>query len=302
MSRAGGARAPFGLPSATVAIVLITLVGLAVRLAHFGESLAEDEFLTYGEVHGRGFLDVLETVRGGVEQHPPLFFVLAWASESLTGAGEMIRLPSLVAGVATVPVVYLLGARTVGRPAALAAATFAALSPFAVFQSVEARPYGLLAFFAALSTLSLLVALDRRSVLGWSGYVLASCGLLYTHNFGIFVLAAQALWALYVYRDRWRELVLVHGLIALAYVPWIPAFLNRGVEAPAFLKFFKPLTVAGFRARAPELLPRAPLVHVVRAARAGAGDRARGAARSGRRRSARPAGAARARWGPAAPL
>lgn len=258
MSERAGARAPFGLPWTTVAIVVITLVGLVIRLLHFGESLAEDEFLSYGEVHGRSFFDVLEQVRGGVEQHPPLFFVLAWAAETVTGSGEMVRLPSLVGGVAIIPVIYLLGARTVGRPAGLAAAAFMALSPFAIFQAVEARPYGLLAFFAGLSTLCLLVALERRRWQWWVVYGIASAGLLYTHNFGIFVLVTQAAWALWVHREQTRELILVHLAIALVYAAWIPAFVNRGVEAPAFLKFFKPLTFAGFRRELLSFFPGHP--------------------------------------------
>src|SRR6185503_4549522 len=38
----------------------------------------------------------------------------------------------------------------------------------------------------------------------------------------------------------------------------IPAFLNRGVEAPAFLKFFKPLTFAGFRRELLSFFPGHP--------------------------------------------
>lgn len=258
MSPPARSRAPSRLPWTTVAVVVITLVGLVIRLLHFGESLAEDEFLSYGEVQGRGFLDVLEQVRGGVEQHPPLYFVLAWAAETVTGAGEMVRFPSLVGGVAIIPVIYLLGARTVSRPAGLAAAAFMALSPFAIFQSVEARPYGLLAFFAGLSTFWLLVALDRRRRQWWFAYAVASAGLLYTHNFGIFVLATQAAWALWVHRQQTRELIIVHLAIALVYAPWVPAVVNRGVEAPAFLKFFKPLTFAGFRRELLSFFPGHP--------------------------------------------
>jgi hypothetical protein len=246
-------------PSAsTLAIVGITLVGLGLRLAHYGESLAEDEFLTYGEIHGRSFLDVLETVRGGVEQHPPLSFVLAWAAEKLGDSSQLIRLPSLIGGTAAIPLLYLLGARTVGRAAGLAAAAFMALSPFAIFQSVEARPYGLLIFFATASTLCLLVALDERRLGWWALYWLAACGVLYTHNFGIFVLAAQAVWAFWVARDRRREVVLVHALVALAYAPWVPAFINRGTEAPAFLKFFKPLDWTGARRELLSFFPGHP--------------------------------------------
>ena len=45
----------------------------------------------------------------------------------------MLRAPSFLAGVAAIPLVYLLGARTVGRAAALVAAAITALSPFMIF-------------------------------------------------------------------------------------------------------------------------------------------------------------------------
>ena len=242
----------------TLAIVAITLVGLGLRIAHYTESLAEDEFLTYGEIHARSFIDVLETVRGGVEQHPPLSFVLAWAAEKLGDSSQLIRLPSLIGGTAAIPLLYLLGARTVGRPAGLVAAALMALSPFAVFQSVEARPYGLLIFFATLSTLCLLVALDDGRRRWWALYWLAASGVLYTHNFGIFVLAAQAIWALWVARERRRELIVVHALVVAAFLPWVPAFLNRGTEAPAFLKFFKPLSFTGAKRELLSFFPGHP--------------------------------------------
>ena len=55
-----------------------------------------------------------------------------------------MRLPSLIAGTATIPLVYLLGVRTLGRTAGLIAAAVIALSPFMIYYSVEARAYALM--------------------------------------------------------------------------------------------------------------------------------------------------------------
>jgi Dolichyl-phosphate-mannose-protein mannosyltransferase len=69
--------------------------------------------------------------------------VLSWIVAQVGDAPELVRVPSLVAGVATVPLVYLLGVRTVDRVAGVVAATWLALSPFQIFDGTESRSYAL---------------------------------------------------------------------------------------------------------------------------------------------------------------
>ena len=58
---------------------------------------------------------------GFSESAPPLYYALAWAWTQLTGTGEFgLRSLSALAGVATVPVAYLLGAELRGRRAGIA--------------------------------------------------------------------------------------------------------------------------------------------------------------------------------------
>ena len=51
------------------------------------------------------------------ENTPPLHFTLAWLTSQFGDPAATIRLPSIVFGAATVPVVYAFGRRTVGRSA-----------------------------------------------------------------------------------------------------------------------------------------------------------------------------------------
>jgi uncharacterized membrane protein len=62
-----------------------------------------------------------------------LGFVLSWVPARLSDTPELVRLPSLVSSVATVPLIYMLGVRTLGRSAAVVAAAWFALSPFEIF-------------------------------------------------------------------------------------------------------------------------------------------------------------------------
>ncbi len=200
------------------------MLAFALRLALLRDSLFGDELFMFRIVHGRSLADVLSDVRA-TEKTPPLFFLLVWGMAKVGDPTVWMRVPSLVFGTALVPLTYVLGVRTVGRAAGVVAAAIVALDPFAVFYGTEGRAYSALAFLAALSTLCLLSALDRGSRRWWVAYGLVAVAVLYTHYMGVFVLIAQAVWAGWVQRDGVRELLVVHGLIVLAYLPWIPSYL-----------------------------------------------------------------------------
>ena len=79
------------------------------------------------------------------EWNPPLYFVLAWPWAKLFGTGEAgLRSFSALIGVAVVPITYLCGRELVSRRAGLVAAAFAAVNPFMIWYSQEAREYMLL--------------------------------------------------------------------------------------------------------------------------------------------------------------
>jgi hypothetical protein len=156
-------------------------------------------------------------------------------------------MPSLLLGTATVPLTYLLGLRTVGRPAALVGATFAAITPFALFYGTEARAYATMMFLCVLSTFALVTALRTGRRRWLVVYGVSACLVLYAHYSGVFVVGAQAAWGLWVGRDRWRELVIVHAALALAYLPWVPSFFFQNQEHPPVqISLVSPVTLDSF--------------------------------------------------------
>ena len=251
------ARIPFD--SALGAVGVLTIVALALRLPHIGESLVGDEMYAYAEVHNRGFTEVFERVREGGENSPPLFFALAWLSMKLGGDSTvLIRLPSLVLGTALVPLVYVLGLRTVGRRAGLIASLLVTLSPFAIYFSSEARPYATLAFLVALSTLLLLAALDSRQRRWWVLYAIVGSLSLYAHYFAVFPLMAQGAWALVTHRDYWRPLLLANAGIVLGFIPGLLIFLDQKGNSISILAFYAPLTWRGAARELLRLFPGHP--------------------------------------------
>jgi mannosyltransferase len=185
---------PAALPVLVVAV--LTAVGVGIRVAVASESMLADELSTYWIISTNGFGGVVSTVHSDAEITPPLFFVAAWLATQIDLTPELARLPSLIAGAASIPIVYLLGLRTVGRPAALVAAAITALSPFLTYYSAEARGYALMMVLVALSTLAMLVAVDSSRTRWWVVYAACSCAAVYSHYTSVFALGTQFLWLL----------------------------------------------------------------------------------------------------------
>ena len=111
----------------------VTLLALLLRFLAARQSLGGDELFSL-EVAFRPTLgDVIDGVRGPLEITPPGFFVFAWAFSKLGDPTYWLKAPSVLAGALTVPVIYAIGARTVGRWAGVIGGVLFAISPYAVF-------------------------------------------------------------------------------------------------------------------------------------------------------------------------
>ena len=206
-------------------VAAITAVGAALRLLVLGESPFGDELSTYWIVASNGMGGVVETVHSDAEITPPLYFMLAELATRVEFTPEMLRAPSLVAGVAAIPLVYALATRTVGGRAGIVAAALTALSPFMIYYSAEARGYQLMIVLVLLSTLALLNAVDRGGTRWWVGYAVCSCAAAYTHYTAFFALGAQFLWLLWAHPQSWRPALLANLGAAAGFAPWIPGLL-----------------------------------------------------------------------------
>ena len=179
------------------------------------------------------FGGMLTWVDGDQEITPPLFTALSWVSVRLGDDRLLLALPSLLAGIATIGLVYALGRLLFDRRVALIAAAFAALSPGLAFFSVEARAYGLAIALVAASTLAMLLASEEgRSRWWWAGYAALSAAAMYTHYTTAFVLVAQLGWLLWFRPAARRPALIANVAAALAYVPWVPGLL-ADFDSPA---------------------------------------------------------------------
>ena len=146
-----------------------------------------------------------------------------WISVRLGDDRTLIDLPSLVAGIATIALVFGIARILAGRRVALIAAAFAALSPTLSFFAVEARAYSLAIALVAASTLvMLLVTEEGRSGRWWIAYAALSAAAMYTHYTAAFVLLAQLGWLLWLRPEARRPALLANVGAAAAFIPWVP--------------------------------------------------------------------------------
>ena len=223
----------------------LTLLGFALRLPGLREGLFGDELYLNAIVRQPDLGDVLSRVHD-TESTPPFHFVLAWAATKLGDPTVSLRLPSLVLGTAVIPLTYLLGARTIGRPAGILGAAFVALSPFAIWYAAEGRAYATMTFLAVVAALALVQALETRRRRWWVLYALSACLILYTHYMGVFVVVGAAAWAFWTQRDRWRELVAANAAVVIGFLPWLPSFVVQSDDTSANrISSFKDFTPKG---------------------------------------------------------
>jgi hypothetical protein len=227
------------------AVAAITLIGLILRLPSFADSLFGDELSAYYIVAHHTFGQVMHLLNyHSTELNPQLFFILAWISQTVLGlSAETMKLPSLIVGTATIPMIYCLGRQAGGARTGLVAAGLAACCPFLIFYSTEARPYALMLFLVLGAALALLRALRSGGVWWWLLYALCTCAAAYTHFTSIFALGAIAVWGLVTQPPARLRILGALALAAVAYVPELPV-LHKISQSPGtnLYRFLDPLS------------------------------------------------------------
>lgn len=205
----------------TPAAFFAVCIGLAllVRLPLLGRSLWFDEVCMSSQRIGT-FEQLLATLY--VDIHPPLFVTFMHAFGRVFGDGELaLRLPALLAGLASIPVLWWTGHRLVGDRAARWATLLLALSPVHVWYSTEARLYTpmVLLTLLAFGTTERLCD-DRRTAERWLWplhltVVVAMLGLHYYLAAIVVALAAAAPLLTRGFTAPSLRILLWHGVLLL---------------------------------------------------------------------------------------
>lgn len=232
-ARTSGALRVASVPAETWLIAAIVVVAAVLRFASLGaQSYWFDEAQAAHEL-GLSFGPMVSSMVVH-ETNPPLYFVLGWLWARVFGTGEVgLRSLSALLGTAVVPIVYLCGRELVSRRAGVLAAALAALSPFMIWYSQEAREYMLLAALCGASLLYFARAWREPSTANIACWALFSALAVLTHFFAGFLVAPEALWLLYLIRNR--AIAVAAGVVALVQLTVVPLLFTH--ESSELLNF-----------------------------------------------------------------
>ena len=227
-------------------ILVVLLLAAVLRLRGIGSlSVWGDEALSWLIAR----MSVTEMIRHVIwwEQIPPLHHCVLWVWIRIFGASETsLRMPSALAGIAAVWAMYVFVRRVLGEREAVTAALILAVAPLHVTYGQEARTYALTMLLAIVCT-DLFVRVAREPTQRLQlAYVVAAGLLIYSHLYGVFVLAAhQVAYATALLGRNTprpalppRRWVIMSIAIAALYSPWVPIVLGwmRAVAVSFWVK------------------------------------------------------------------
>lgn len=164
--------------------------------------------------------------------NPPLFEILLHFWIKLVGISPLsVRFLPAIFSCLTAGFVFLLGARFINLKAGFFAALLFTGSNFHLFFAHEARVY---AWFGLLTVISMYLFLslieDKKSIYRWIALILVNTTLMYSHYFGIFLIAIQGI-SIIAFTEIRKKLFLPYFLTGIAtlilFLPNIFILVNR---------------------------------------------------------------------------
>ena len=234
---------PYAHPLLVVPVV--AWIAFALRLFRLdAQNFWGDEAASY--FFAKQSLSLLLQGLATAEPHPPLYYGLLHFLLPIAGREEyVLRFPSVFLGVTLVPLMYVLGRRLGGTALGCMAALLAALSPFQLWYSQEARHYMMVTALAAAATYLLLRLVNRPSLPRMVAYGTAVLLAAYAHYYALFLPIAHTVYLAFNRKALantgllWRRWALIQAVVGVLYLPWVVAasqvFFDYRKESPGEL-------------------------------------------------------------------
>jgi 4-amino-4-deoxy-L-arabinose transferase-like glycosyltransferase len=172
-------------------LAVLTLIGVVLRAIGLNSQLWYDEIYSLVVTSRPPLREIVTTYYGDI-QHPLNTVLVHAAVVALGEAPWTARLPALCFGVATIPLLFLLG-RAIGTVReGLLAAAFLTVSYHHIWFSQNARGYTALLFWTLLCTLLFYRGLAQLRWPWFLAYAIAAALGAYTHLTLVFVVVGHA--------------------------------------------------------------------------------------------------------------
>lgn len=207
----------------------IVIFGLILRLIciNKADGLWNDEYVSYmisAKPFFNGFLDGIKS-----QCHMPFYYLYLKFFMSVFGQSDiLLRLTSVIAGVAAIPVMYFIGKEKDNTLAYLCSG-FTAISSFLIYYSQEVRLYSILFLFSALSLLYTIKIIKNPVRKNFILYILFNFLILFTHTIGfVFVFFNLIFLSLNLY-EKFKDVI---------KKVWICAFIGGLILSPLVINVF----------------------------------------------------------------
>lgn len=214
-------------------IWVIVFLGVILRLIAINQSVWLDEAISLVSAKNLSFSQIVYEL-GPFDVHPPGYYLLLKVWVLFLGDSEIIsRTLSVIFGVSTIYITYLLAEKFFSRKVGYLSALFMAISPLGVYYSQEIRMYCAAAFFSALSFLFLIQIIEKKKFSSLF-YIISNLAVLSLDYMAYLIFPAQLIYIIFLkkkYLKRICTLLLISVLFALPWLILLPSQLIKGKYA-----------------------------------------------------------------------
>lgn len=207
-------------------IWLILAVGLILRLVSLDQSLWLDEAINVLAAKSNSFWQIL-TEYPKFDFHPPGYFLILWGWIRIFGYSEVaVRMPSVIFGVATVWIVFLIGKKLISENLGVLAALILATSPLHIYYSQEARMYSFAAFAVTLNFFLFIKFLKKEYS---KVFLILSNLLIFLSDYlTYFIFPAQFIFLLITKKTQFIKTWLTVLIITIvSFIWWLPILVGQ---------------------------------------------------------------------------
>lgn len=204
-------------------IWFILLLGLILRLISLNQSLWLDEAINTLAVKNYSLFDLV-TQYARADFHPPGWFIILWFWTKLVGYSEIaVRIPSVIFGILTILLTYLVGRKLVSRNLGLLAALLIAINPLHIYYSQEARMYAMATLAVALN-IWLLIKSEKPNIVF---LILSNIFVLLSDYIAYFIFPTEFIFLFFYKKELIKKWFLALLVAVASGFWWLSIFLSQ---------------------------------------------------------------------------
>ena len=224
-------------------LALIVILATFLRVYQLGMECIWLDEATSILISEKGLFEIIRTTKSDV--HPAFYYIILHFMTWFGQSEFMVRVPSMIFGIFSIPFMYLVSKRLFGVREGLISSFLLSISLMHIYYSQEARMYSLLVFLVLASIYFFYSAVEENKTWLWLGFIISTVLGIYTHYFGFFIFPIEITFyaltqismnsgsALHIKFKNVRNIKLFGAstaIIIFLIIPRIQIFLNQAAS------------------------------------------------------------------------